>query len=127
MVLKAVAALLLALVILTRSLTVLSPKKAKAWLKEFSKINKDWSYAISLVMFASGLITALLVVKLAGLQSFLVSVFGAGLLAGSFLMFNDIHRDAIKLVLKKSDKWFQKVALFKLAVAVALLWALVYF
>ena len=126
MVLKTLASIFLLLIIFTRAPALFWPKKVKSWLKDLSKINRNWSYAFSLVLLATGLITLSLAVRLTNLQTVLVSVFGFALLAGSFLMYNGMHKDMIKVVVKKPDKWLQRVALFKIVVAVILLYVLMY-
>lgn len=124
MALKAIASLFLLLIIATRLLAVFWPKKVKSWAKDFAKTSKNWSYAFSFVLLATGLIMLLLVARLTSLEAVLVSVFGGALLAGSFLVYNGMHRDAVKIILKKPDKWVQKVALLKVVVATILLWVL---
>ncbi|MBI3412843.1 MAG: hypothetical protein HY051_02055 [Candidatus Aenigmarchaeota archaeon] len=126
MVLKMLASLFLLLILITRIPALFWPKKAKARMKDFSKTNKNWSYALSFVLLAVGLIMLSLVARLTNLQTVLVSIFGYALLVGSFLMYNEMHKDIIKAVLKKSDKWLQKVALLKVVVAAILLWVLMY-
>ncbi len=126
MVLKAIASIFLVLLIVTRAVALFWPKKVKGWMKDITKINKNWSYLLSLVMFATGLIISLLVIRLVNLQTFLTSSFGLALLAGGFLVYDGMYRDAIKIFLKKSDKWIQKVALLKVVVAAILLYLLMY-
>lgn len=124
MALKVIASLFLLLIIATRLIALFWPKKVKGWMKDFSKTNRNWSYAFSFVLLATGLIMFSLVVRLTNLETFLVSAFGFGLLAGSFLTYNGMHKDIIKMVVKKPDKWIQKVALLKVVVAAILLYVL---
>ncbi len=126
MVLKSVASIFLVLLIFARAAFFLWPKKAKNWFKDMSKISRDWSYALSFILLATGLIMASLVVRLTNLETFLVSAFGFAMLVGSFLTYNEMHKDMVKIVVKKSDKWVQKVALVKLLVAAILLYILMY-
>lgn len=126
MALKVIASLFLLLIIVTRLIALFWPKTAKSWMKDMAKINKNWSYAFSFVLLATGLIMASLVIRLTNLETFLVSAFGFALLGGSFLTYNSMHKDVIKAVVKKPDKWIQKVALLKVVVAAILLWILIY-
>ena len=126
MALKEIASLFLFLIIITRIPAAFWPKKAKALMKDFSKANRNWSYAFSFVLLATGLIMLSLVTKLTNLETVIVSAFGYALLVGSFLTYNELHKDMIKIVSKRSDKWIQKIALLKIVVAAALLWVLMY-
>ncbi len=126
MVIKTIAVLVILLALATRIPAVFWPKKAKNWLKELTKTNRDLNYILSFILLATGLIISSLAVRLVNLETFIVSAFGFALLVGSFVVYNDMHKDMIKIVLKKQDKWVQKVSLLKVAIALVLLWILMY-
>ncbi len=122
MALNTLASLLLLLVILGNIPAALQPKKAKKQLNDFLNIGKDWRYVFSFVLLATGLISVSIVVRLTSLSAVLVAAFGVGLLAGSFIVYNDLHKDILKVFMKRPDKWVQKVSILRIVVAAVLLY-----
>ncbi len=122
MALKALASLLLLLVIIARIPAVFWPKKVKKQLNDLFKISRDWRYALSFALLATGLILVATAARLTSLGVVVVTAFGVGLLAGSFLVYNDLHKDMLKAFTKRPDKWLQKVAVVKIAIAAVLLY-----
>ncbi len=124
MVLQAIATIVLLLALVKNLCAVFWPKKAKGWAKELTKTNRDLNYILSFVLLATGLIMSSLVVRLVNLETFIVSSFGFAMLVASLLVYNDMHRDIVKIVLKKQDKWTQKTAFMLVVVIAVLLWVL---
>ncbi len=121
--LRVLASLLLLLAILARIPAVLQPpKNMKKKLGELSKISRNWQYAFSFVLLATGLILISIVVRSASLSAVVVTTFGVGLLAGSFIVYNGLHKDILKAFMKRPDKWVQKIAVLKIVVAAIILY-----